>query len=45
MERTTEHYVFHYHKNSTAELDIEEIAALQEGCYCFISTCLHTNAK
>lgn len=45
MERTTEHYVFHYLKNSTAELDIEEIAALQEGCYSFISTCLHTNAK
>ena len=45
MELTTEHYVFHYSKNSTAELEINEIAALQEGCYSFISSCLHTNAK
>ena len=45
MELTTAHYVFHYSKNSTAELEINEIAALQEGCYSFISSCLHTNAK
>ena len=45
MEFTTAHYVFHYSKNSTAEKEIDEIAALQEGCYSFISSCLHTNVK
>ena len=45
MELTTAHYVFHYRKNSIVEKEIEKISALQEGCYAFISNCLHTNAK
>ena len=45
MELITAHYVFHYPKNSTAEREIDEIAALQEGCYSFISSRLHTNVK
>ena len=45
MELTSSHYVFHCPKNSAAEKEINEIAALQEGCYRFISSCLHTNAS
>lgn len=45
MEITTTHYVFRYPKNSVAEKEINEIAALQEGCYSFISRCLHTDAN
>ena len=45
MELTTTHYIFHYSENSVAEKEINEISALQEGCYSFISNCLHTNAK
>ena len=45
MEMSTEHYVFHYRKNSLAEKEIDKIAAMQEGCYAFISGCLHADAK
>ncbi len=45
MEFATAHYVFHFSKGSTAESEINEIAALQEGCYKFISSCLHTNVN
>lgn len=45
MEITTTHYVFHYPKNSLAEKEMNEIAALQEGCYSFFSSFLQTDAK
>ena len=45
MKLTTAHYVFHCPKNSVAETELDAIAALQEGCYSFISSCLHTDAK
>lgn len=45
MQLTTEHYVFHYESNSTAEKEIDTIASLQEGCYAFISGCLHAEAR
>ncbi len=45
MQLTTEHYVFHCLNNSTAEKEIDKIASLQEGCYTFISGCLHTVAR
>ena len=45
MEMTTTHYVFHYEKNSLAEKEIHQIADKQEGCYTFISSCLHADAK
>ena len=45
MELTTAHYVFHYLKNSAAEKEINETAALQEGCYRFITSVLHTSVS
>lgn len=45
MEMSTKHYVFHYEKNSLAEREIDQIADKQEGCYTFISDCLHADAK
>ena len=45
METSTAHYVFHYEKNSLAEKEITQIANIQEGCYAFISSCLHADAK
>ena len=45
MEMSTEHYVFHFKKNSLAEKEIDKIAGIQEGCYAFISSCLHADAK
>lgn len=45
IELCTAHYVFHCQGNSAAGKRIEEIAALQEGCYRFISSCLKTDAK
>ncbi len=35
-KKETEHYIFHYHKNSFAEKNIDEIMALQERCYSYI---------
>ena len=45
MEMSTTHYVFHYKKNSLAEKEINQIADIQEGCYTFISDCLHADAN
>ncbi len=35
-KKETQHYIFHYHKNSLAEKNIDEIIALQERCYSYI---------
>ncbi len=45
MEMSTPHYVFHYKRHSLAEEEINQIANIQEGCYTFISCCLHADAK
>ena len=45
MEVSTEHYVFHFCEDSIAGKEIEGIAALQEDCYRFISSCLSTEAS
>ena len=45
MKLETNHYVFHYLKDSVAEKEIDNISNLQEGCYIFISNCLGTEAK
>ena len=45
MEKSTAHYVFHYRENSLAAKEIDRIAAMQEGCYAFISGCLHADAR
>ena len=35
-KKETEHYIFHYHKNSFAEKNIDEIVSFQERCYSYI---------
>ncbi len=45
MEISTAHYVFHCEEGSLAETEINKIADIQEGCYKFISSCLHAGAR
>ena len=33
LKKETPHYIFHYHANSKAEREIDEIAACQEDCF------------
>lgn len=39
-KQISEHYIFHYHINSKAEVDISEIINVQEGCFKYISNVL-----
>ena len=43
QEYKTEHYVFHYHKNTLAEKDIKKIATAQESGFAYICACLNVN--
>ena len=36
MKKESQHYIFHYHKDSLAERDIPKIVSLQEVCYGYI---------